>query len=82
MQGIIIDTCKELEITVLTLTLKNTSEDFIFLVNYQFELTVNTSSAKWLYSWIFEAKKAFSSFEPKYSLKQIILFPSFSNKQV
>jgi len=31
MQGIIIDICKELEITVLTLNLKNTSENFIFL---------------------------------------------------
>ena len=50
MQGIIIDTCKELEITALTLTLKKTSEDFIFLATYQFELTVNALSAKWLYS--------------------------------
>ena len=50
MQGIIVDTCKELEITALTLTLKNTSEDFIFLATYQFELTVNALSAKWLYS--------------------------------
>jgi len=47
MQGIIIDTCKELEITVLTLILKNTSEKFIFLAIYRFELTVNTLSAKW-----------------------------------
>jgi hypothetical protein len=46
MQGIIIDTCKELEITVLTLNLKNTSENFIYLAIYRLELTVNTLSAK------------------------------------
>jgi len=50
MQGIIIDTCKELEITVLTLNLKNTSENLIFLAIYRFELIVNTLSAKWLNS--------------------------------
>jgi len=56
MQGIIIDTCKELEITVpnpagrLTLNIKNTFENFIFLAIYQLELTVNTLSVKWLYS--------------------------------
>ena len=50
MQEIIIDTCKELEITVLTLNLKDTSENFSFLAIYRFELTVNTLSAKWLYS--------------------------------
>jgi len=50
MQGIIIDICKELEITVLTLNLKDTSADFIFHAIYRFELTVNTLSAKWLYS--------------------------------
>ncbi len=56
MQGIIIDTCKELEITVpacvgrLTLNLNYTSENFIFLAIYRFELTVNALSAKWLYS--------------------------------
>jgi len=46
MQGIIIDTWKELEITVLTLNLKNTSENFIFLSIHRFELTVNTLSSK------------------------------------
>jgi len=50
MQGIIIDICKELEITVLTLNLNNTSENFIFLAIYRFQLTVNTLSTKWLYS--------------------------------
>jgi len=50
MQEIIIDTCKELEIMVLTLNLKNTSEHFIFLAPYQFELIINTLYAKWLYS--------------------------------
>ncbi len=50
MQEIIIDICKELEITVLTLNLKDTSADFIFHAIYRFELTVNTLSAKWLYS--------------------------------
>jgi len=33
----------------LTLNLNSTSENFIFLEIYQFELTVNTLSAKWLY---------------------------------
>ena len=60
MQEIIIDTCKALEFTVpagrLTLNLNNTSKNFIFLATYQFELTVNTLSAKWLYSRIIEAK--------------------------
>jgi len=50
MQEIIIDTCKELEIMVLTLNLKNTSENLIFLAIYRLELTVNALSAKWLYS--------------------------------
>jgi len=50
MQGIIIVICKELEITVLTLNLKNTSENFIFFAIYRYKLTVNTLSAKWLYS--------------------------------
>jgi len=44
------DTCKELEITALTLNLKNTSVNYIFLAIYLFELTVNALSAKWLYS--------------------------------
>jgi len=52
MQVIIIDICKELEITApaegrLTLKLKNTSKNFISLAIYRFELTVNTLSEKW-----------------------------------
>jgi len=56
MQGIIIDTCKELEITVpacgrqVDIEFKNASENFIFLAFYRLELSVNTLSAKWLYS--------------------------------
>ncbi len=50
MQGIIIETCKELETTALTLKLKNASENFIFLAIYRLELTVNALSAKWLNS--------------------------------
>jgi len=56
IQGIIIDTCKELEITVsacgrqVDIEYKNTSENFNFLEIYLFELTGNSLSAKWLYS--------------------------------